>query len=220
MYNGIGIYKIENKETFIETNSSKLGVELNFKKGITNKKLDKACLILNTPEPYTIFIIDGANNETDYWQNEFIKVAFKKDHINSTNEFLNLTKTFITKQYPTEFSVTKADQIDLLNRSVEYFKTHETFEKAGFEEDVLHHDGLIESFKKFNTTYAEKNDIELNDGFEISAQALKKQARVFKSILKLDKNFHVYIHGNRELIEQGVDSDGRKYYKLYFEKEA
>ena len=50
-------------------------------------------------------------------------------------------------------------------------------------------------------------------------QAVKKQARVFKSVLKLDKNFHIYIHGNRELIEQGVEKDGRKFYKLYFESE-
>jgi hypothetical protein len=58
------------------------------------------------------------------------------------------------------------------------------------------------------------------DNFNISAAALKKQSRVFKSVLKLDKNFHVYIHGDRELIEQGVDPDGRKFYKLYFREES
>ncbi|MFM7764289.1 MAG: hypothetical protein ACKO6I_01410, partial [Sphingomonadales bacterium] len=38
-------------------------------------------------------------------------------------------------------------------------------------------------------------------------------------ILKLDKNFHTYIHGNREMIEKGTDPDGRKFYKIYFENE-
>jgi hypothetical protein len=57
------------------------------------------------------------------------------------------------------------------------------------------------------------------DSFEISTQAVKKQARIFKSVLKLDKNFHIYIHGNRDMIEQGVEKDGRKYYKIYFENE-
>ena len=61
--------------------------------------------------------------------------------------------------------------------------------------------------------------MELADSFEISAQAVKKQARVFKNVLKLDKNFHIYIHGNREMIEQGVDENGRKYYKIYYEEE-
>ncbi len=219
MYKGIGIYKIENKETFIET-SGKKDVALSFKKGIGSKRLDKACLILFTDEPYTIFLIDNVSGETDYWQNEFVKIGFKKDNINNTNQYLSLTKNFITQQYPEDFETTKADQIDLLNRSVEYFKTHETFEKAGFEQEVLHHENLINSFQKFNKEYAKENEFELTDGFEISAQAVKKQARVFKSVLKLDKNFHVYIHGNRELIEQGIDADGRKYYKLYFENEA
>jgi hypothetical protein len=219
-YKGIGIYKIENKETFIETNNNNNAVELSFKKGIGNKKLDKACLILFSNEPYTIFLIDNVSGETDYWQNEFVKVNFKKDNVNNTNQFLSLTKSFVTQQYPEDFETTKADQIDLLNRSVEYFKTHETFEKSEFEKEVLHHSGLIDSFQNFNTKYAQENQMELNDSFDISAQAVKKQARVFKSVLKLDKNFHVYIHGNRELIEQGVDADGRKFYKLYFENEA
>ena len=43
---------------------------------------------------------------------------------------------------------------------------------------------------------------------------------LFKSILKLDKNFHIYIHGNSELIRRGEEKDGRKFYKIYFENEA
>jgi len=61
--------------------------------------------------------------------------------------------------------------------------------------------------------------MEVSDNFDISKQAVKKQARVFKSVLKLDKNFHIYIHGNRDLIEQGVDNNGRKFYKIYYEEE-
>ena len=59
----------------------------------------------------------------------------------------------------------------------------------------------------------------MKDEFDISNQAVKKQSKFFKSILKLDKNFHVYIHGNKDMIERGVESDGRKFYKIYFEKE-
>jgi hypothetical protein len=55
--------------------------------------------------------------------------------------------------------------------------------------------------------------------FEIDNKAVKKQAKIFKSVLKLDKNFHIYIHGNRNLIEKGIDEDGRKYYKIFFESE-
>ena len=220
-YQGLGIYKIENKENFIETEELDKGhAGLQFKKGIGTKRLDKACLIVFTEEPYTLFIIDNAPIETDYWQNEFIRLGMKNDHINHTNQFLTLAKTFVTDQIPKDFEVTKADQIDYLNRSVEYFKTHDNFDKGEFEEEVFQDKGLITSFRRFDSAYKQENRIDIDDDFTISAQAVKKQARIFKSVLKLDKNFHIYIHGDRDLIEQGQDSDGRKYYKIYFENES
>jgi hypothetical protein len=218
-YEALGIYKIENKESFIETSASNKGeMGLKFKKGIS-KKLDKACLILFTESTYTIFIIDNNSKDTDYWQNEFIKVISKKDNINSTSQFLSLTKSFVTDQYPAEFESNKTDQIELLNRSVSYFKEHENFNKREFEREVLQDKGIIKSFRNFDSDYRDRNQIEMADEFEISPYAVKKQAKLFKSVLKLDKNFDIYIHGNRELIEQGVEKDGRKYYKIYFKEE-
>jgi len=116
--------------------------------------------------------------------------------------------------------MSKAHKIDLLNRSVDYFKKHDQFDKEEFEQDVLFHPNVIESFQKFDRNYRRENELELADNFDISAQAVKQQAKAFKSVLKLDKNFHIYIHGNRELIEQGIDENGRKYYKIYYEREA
>ena len=221
VYEGLGIYKIENKESFIETSAyNKSEAGLSFKKGIGTKRLDKACLILFTEKPFTIFVIDNANIETDYWQNEFIKLALKKDNVNHTSQFLTITKKFLTKQMPTEFEVSKADQIDLLNRSVEYFKTHDNFEKQEFEKNVFQDQSVIKAFQNFDNSYRQENALEIADDFSISPQAVKKQAKIFKSVLKLDKNFHIYIHGNRDMIEQGIEQDGRKFYKIYFDKEA
>lgn len=39
-----------------------------------------------------------------------------------------------------------------------------------------------------------------------------------KEVVKLDKNFHIYIHGDRSKIQEGMDDKG-KYVKLYY-KEA
>jgi hypothetical protein len=218
-YEALGVYKFEEKEVYIETTSVDSKMKIDFKKGIGNRKPDKACLIIFTDESYTLLIIDNNSEHTDYWQNEFIKHKPKNDFVNNTNDFLRLTKNFVTEQMPQEFKFSKMDQIDLLNRSVDYFKTHDTFHKDGFEEEVLHHDVIIQSFRKFDETFKNENAVELADTFQISPQAVKKQARVFKSVLKLDKNFHVYIHGNRDLIEQGVDENGRKFYKIYYEQE-
>lgn len=219
-YEALGVYKYEDKETFIETDTANNAMHVSFRKGIGNKKPDKACLILFSEEPYTLLVIDGNTNETDYWQHDFINHRSKKDHVNSTNNFLTLTKNFITTQVPEDFEVTKADQIDLLNRSVDYFKKRETFDKQEFEEEVFGNSSVIESFRRFDEAYRQEREADFADSFEIAPQAVKKQARVFKSVLKLDKNFHIYIHGNRELIEQGTDERGRKFYKIYYEEES
>lgn len=216
LHEAFGIYKVENKQSFIET----VAHQMTFRKGIGSRKLDKACLIVFTDGDPTVFVIDNASVDTEYWKEEFIKVEYRKDYINSTNQFMSMTKDFITEQFPEEYEATKAEQIDLLNRSVDYFKEHETFEKESFEEQVFQHETLIESFRSYDQEYQQANDLELEQSFEISPQAVKKQARVFKSVLKLDKNFHIYIHGDRELIEQGVEDDGRKFYKIYFDKES
>ncbi len=218
---GLGIFKVEKKDPFIETPDWAKEPILLFKEGIGEKKLDKACLILFDEEPFTILAYDNNNSEAVYWKNDFIQLDFKKDHVNNTNHFLEMTKSYITDQMPEEFEVSKTDQIDLLNKSIKYFKEAENFDKGEFELSVFgQEEEAINSFRFFDKKYQEDMELELEDNFKIAAQSVKKQARIFKSVLKLDKNFHVYIHGNRELIERGQDSDGRKYYKIYYENES
>ena len=186
--------------------------------------MDKGCIILNTDQEsgFRVLIIDSSNKsaEAQYWKDDFLKVKTVANEFHQTNQFLGIAKNFVTKQLSEEFEVTKADQIDLLNRSVEYFKTHEAFNQNQFEKEVFKDSEIINSFRNFDNNYRQENEIELTDSFDISPQAVKKQARIFKSVLKLDENFHIYIHGNKDLIEQGVDKDGRKYYKIYYEEES
>lgn len=220
LYNAIGIYKIENKDNFLEIiGNSENDIQLKLKDGISGRKLDKACLILQTEDNYTILVIDNAKIETDYWQNDFLSVELKSDNINATNQFLQFTKSYIIDQLPEEFEASKSDQIELLNRSVQYFKKNDTFHQSQFEDEVLVDKNIINSFRKYDEIYKQDNEFEFNEKFEISAQAVKKQAKHFKSVLKLDRNFHIYIHGNTDMIQQGIDADGRKYYKIYYFEE-
>ncbi len=217
---GLGIYKYEDKESFIETSVSGDEVGYAIRKGIGSKKPDKACLVLFTEEPYTILIIDNNGGETSYWQDDFINHRLKNDHVNNTHHFMNMAKDFIANQITRDFEVTKADQIDLLNRSVDYFKKKEVFDKQEFETEVFSDPNVIGAFQHFDQSYRQEKEIEIHDKFEIAPQTVKKQSRIFKSVLKLDKNFHIYIHGNRDLIEQGTDEKGRKFYRIFYEEES
>ena len=220
----IGIFKSENKDTILKVSTKENGFELTDEKGINTNKLDKGCLIFNTGKEsgFLISVVDSTNKNTEaqYWKDEFLGIQPFKNKFHQTNQFLAITKQFVTKQLKEDFEVSKAEQIDYLNRSVDYFKTHDNFDKEEFEGEVFADSNVIQSFRKFDQTYRHENEVDLSDNFEISAQAVKKQARVFKNILKLDKNFRIYIHGNRELIEQGIDEKGRKYYKIYYENET
>ncbi len=220
----IGIFKSENKQDFLKVNANGSDFALHYEDGINIDKLDKGCLIFNVERDtgFKLCIIDKSNKgaEAMYWKDNFLHVKNCSDDFHRTKEFLTIAKNYVSQQLSEEFEVSKTDQIDLLNRSVDYFKKHENFNKEEFEEEVFQDKNMIKSFRGFDEEYREKNELEAATDFEISVQAVKKQARIFKSVLKLDKNFHIYIHGNSDLIEQGVDNDGRKFYKIYYNEES
>lgn len=224
LVNALGVFKSENRQEFLQLNKSSKEFSLRYDDGINIDKLDKGCLIFNTEKEtgYRICVVDKSNKSNDarYWVDFFLNVKPLKTNFLQTNQFLGITKQFVTKQLDEDFEVSKADKIDFLNRSVDYFKNNEAFNKQEFEEQVFVDSNVIESFRKFDQTYRQENEVEPADNFEISSQAVKKQARVFKSVLKLDRNFDIYIHGDKNLIEKGIEKDGRKYYKIYYNEES
>ncbi|MEO5601661.1 MAG: nucleoid-associated protein [Cyclobacteriaceae bacterium] len=220
----IGIFKSENKETFLKVFEEGRGFLVSHDEGTSIKKPDKACLILNikADEGFIVCILDNQNvgNEAQYWKDEFLKLKPLADNYFQTQNYLSLAKDFVTDRLDEEFEVSKADQIDYLNRSINYFKKNEHFNEQDFALDVFEHKEVIKSFKKFKGDFENQHEVDVVSEFEISAHAVKRQARIFKSVLKLDRNFHIYIHGDGDLIEKGVDVDGRKYYKIYYKEES
>lgn len=221
--NAIAIFKSENKDEFLQCFRKGNHYELHRLSGTNLNKVDKAAIVFNTSknDGYRVCVIDSSNKgyEATYWKENFLKIERCADGYFYTNQFLLITKNFVTKKLEEDFEICKVDKIDLLNRSVEYFKTHESLERNKFEKEVFQETSIIEAFRNYDDNYRQVNRIEISDNFDISTIAVKKQNRVFKNVLKLDKNFHIYIHGNKELIEKGIDVDGRRFYKIYFENE-
>lgn len=220
-YDAVGLFKSENKDTFLKVSAKNENFELETLQGINLNKVDKGCLVFNThkEQGYLISIIDGTSRaETSYWMDDFLQVRQRQDEYFETQETLTLYKEYITKQLPQEFEISKADQADLLNKSLTFFKEKEEFKMEDFTGEVLSDQEVINSFNTFKTQYEDKRDYVLSDEFVINDAAVKKNARIFKSVIKLDKNFHIYVHGDRRKIQQGQDENGR-YYILYFEEE-
>jgi hypothetical protein len=221
----VGIFKSETKETFLKVFQHGQSWEVIQEEGVNINKLDKGCLIFNTntADGYKVCVVDATNKQNDaqYWVTDFLQVEPYADSYHHTDKYLSLCKSFITNEYPEKFDVSKSDQIDMLNRSMEYFKTKEQFSLQEFATEVIHHQEVVDTFMDFKKNFESSKNFEIEDEFAIHVSAVKKQQRVFKTVLKLDKNFHIYIHGRRDLIEKGIDEmTGKKYYKLYFDEEA
>ena len=222
---GLAIIKSESKDTFFKTPKNSDGFSIGVDQGIRKDKIDKACLILNThiENGLIVMVIDRTNSKDEalFWRNTFLDVKPVSDSYNKTEKFMTLTKNFIKDKLPEQFEVSRTDQIDLLNKSVAFFKSNEEFEYKSFMREVIQEPGMIQSFGRYKEEFAQANPLALEDEFSISNSAVKRQSRIFKSVLKLDKNFHVYIHGDSQMIEKGYDDEKRmNYYKLFYKDES
>ncbi|MFI5160389.1 MAG: nucleoid-associated protein [Sphingobacteriales bacterium] len=225
LWDAIGLFKSETKETYLKVYPEKDGFGLSYEQEAINiNRLDKGCLIFNTEKDngYKVAVIDNTNRgqEAVYWKDDFLKLKIRNDAYHQTNNVLGVYKNFVTKNIDTEFEVSKTEKIDLLNRSMKYFKEKESFDLDEFNNEVIGNEQGIASFLNYKKGFEDEFETPIPDSFDISAAAVKKQSRVYKSVLKLDKNFHIYIHGNKELIEKGFDEDKHmNYYKVYFKEE-
>jgi len=221
----VGLFKAETKDTFLKVLPGPEGFNIESELGFNINKLDKGCLIFNA-EPgngYLVSIVDSVNRSTDaqYWVDQFLHVRPRNDEYYQTKNVLNLCKNFVMNRMPEEYEVSKADQVEILNKSVKFFKESEQFDMDDFTSEVLSDPGMINSFKSYKASFEEEKDVQITDNFSISEAALKKQSRVFRSIIKLDKNFHIYIHGDKQNIVKGFDQEsGMHFYQLFFREES
>ena len=107
-----------------------------------------------------------------------------------------------------------------MKRAESYFSQNDTFDNNKFKQEVIEDEQIIEAFEEYKQEFENTRNLSEVDQFELSEPALKKGKKYFRSIIKLDKNFHIYVHSNPDYIEKGIDnSKGLKYYKLYFREE-
>lgn len=217
--NGIGIFKIENESSFFKKNFFEKTIDMILEKGIASKNIEKACLILELDyfEGFTVFNYEKNKVDSLYWTANFLNIRLKINAFNATNVLLKSFKDFIINDNLQDIK-TKREKIETVNKSIEYFETDKN--KATIDEFIEENFDKTEDANNFYSYLRNTVNDDLPDAFEISSEAIKLQKRKLKSIIKLDKNFHIYIHGNENLIEQGIDENGKKFYKLYYDLET
>jgi len=221
----VGLFKSENKDTYLKVYAHGNRMDIESDNGFNINKLDKGCLIFNHEREhgYVVSVVDNTNRGADalYWIDSFLGLRQRSDAFSHTAQAMNLCKKFISEELPQSFEVSKADQADMLNRSLGYFKEAETFSFDDFNQKVITQPEVMETFNNYCEKFTEEYEVEIPAEFNVSGQAVKKESRGMKSVIKLDKNFHIYVHGDRARLRRGVDEEtGLRYYQLLFESES
>jgi hypothetical protein len=218
----IGYFKTENKETYLKVFQHVDEFELDCDNGININKLDKGCLVFNSDKKngFKLSIIDTNNKVAEcalYWEEDFLNATMKPNAYYHTRNFMDASRGFCEEILTESNNVEKQDQMMMMNKSASFFKDKDNFNMAEFEKEVLVQPEVIEAFKDYRTDFNRRMDLTAVDDFEVSPTAVKKNQKYMRSVVKLDKNFHIYIHSHHDYVEKGFDEErGLKFYKLYY----
>lgn len=219
--NAIGIFKVETRSVFLQLVEMTARYDLKALEGLALNGLDKGCLVFNTDvaQGYKICMLDkGATAEAKFWSDQFLKLKESSDAYHHTTHYIKLTKDFIGDQQKSGATITKGEELEIMSASQKFFEANENFTESNYLESVFGNDQEVQSeFRNFKQSSGAPD---LVSEFEISEPAVKKNSKFFRSVIKLDKNFHIYVHGDKNKIERGTDEMGRKFYKFYYEEES
>lgn len=224
--NAIGIFKIENKVNFFQTYLENKSYDVLVQNGISSKKVDKGCLILNQSDTQgkIILSIDNNNYDAQYWINKFLNIKYADDSNNHTQQYIELCKEFSIEVLKTSYGA--QEQNTFLAKTIDFFKDNEVVAIEKFKEEVFEeekHKTLFDAYKK---TFEDEKDIVIRNQFDVSELVLNKEKKKIRTDIKLDTNIQIKLdidapEASSEYLERGYDEDKKMhYYKVYFNAES
>lgn len=218
----IGLFKSEVKETYLNIVENDGHFSIQKSEGFSINKLDKGCLICQheVEKGYLLSIFDNTSKArgANYWIDDFLCARVRRDSRFHTQNTMNNVREFITKELPRKKEVSKQEQIDVINKTVDYMKEKQQFDRNEYARAVLPDEDTAQEFREFLST---KNDgLDDWDQFPISEETVKKSSRFMKKVIKLDKDFSIYVHGSTNFMRKGYDQEKcLNYYQIYFTEE-
>lgn len=221
MVEAIGIFKCERKSEFMQVNDIDSELLLNFQNGINISKMDKGVLLLNVEQEdgFRVLSIDNNYYDTSYWLLDFLDVVHVQDDFFHTSNYLDMVDNFTKEVLAPKMD--KAEQIQFMNDSVDYFAKHETFNFDEFATEIAPEPEVVAELRNY------RNDFALNDveAFSIAPAAINNAKRKIKNNIKLDNGVSIKMNftnpeESKELVERGFDEDrGMYFYKVFFNEE-
>ena len=221
----VGVFKVENKIDFFQTYLDDDSFDVAVQQGISTKKIDKGCLILNTSDTEGTVVLSVDNNQYDaqYWIKNFLSVKYADDRNQHTQSYLELCKEFSEEVIKPEYG--KQEQSQFLANTVDYFKENESVDYHAFKDELFEEDKQKDMFEDYKKHFETLNDVLIRNNFEVSDVVLKKEKQKIKNIIKLDTNIEIKLDVDApdaasEYLEKGHDEEKKmKFYKVYFNEE-
>lgn len=224
--NALGIFKIESKTNFFQTFMEGDSLDVMVQRGISTKKIDKGCLVVNyqDDEGLVVLSVDNNNYDAQYWVKQFLNVKFADDKNNHTQSYIELCKDFSNEVLKTDYST--QEHSHFLAKTIDYLKENDTVNIHDFKEEVFEDEdqkGLFDDYKKL---YEGEKEVLIRNQFHVSDSVLKKQKKKLKTEISLDTNIQIKLDveapdASSEYLELGYDEEKKmKYYKVYFNEET
>ena len=223
--NAIGIFKIENKVNFFQTYLENNSYDVLVQKGISSKKVDKGCLILNQSDTEGNIILSVDNNSYDanYWLNQFLNIKYADDANNHTQQYIELCKEFSTEILKTTYGAQQ--QNTFLAKTIDFFKENEVVNVERFKDEIFEEDKHKTLFDDYKKTYEDEQNLIIRNQFDVAESVVNKEKKKIKTDIKLDTNIQIKLdidapEASSEYLERGYDEDKKMhYYKVFFNVE-
>jgi len=224
MIDVIGIFKSENKDSFLKVLKDKDTITMKDDTGINIAKLEKGCLVLNANQDngYIVLNIDNNHQNTEYWTNKFLNIKSIRNESHKTKEIMNLCKSFSGDVLSSEYDMDT--KFTFNNNYINYFEDNEFYNVDDFTDNLFKDDKMKSDFFDYHKVHEKSFDFDIYEKFELSQNDIKKEKNKVKNILKLDTNLELKVLLDKDSgtknIEKGFDDEkGMYFYKIYFNEE-
>lgn len=223
--NAIGIFKIENKVNFFQTYLENNNYDVLVQKGISSKKVDKGCLILNQSDTEGNIILSVDNNSYDaqYWLSQFLNIKYADDANNHTQQYIELCKEFSTEILKTTYGAQQ--QNTFLAKTIDFFKENEVVNVERFKDEIFEEDKHKSLFDDYKKTYEGEQNLVIRNQFDVAESVVNKEKKKIKTDIKLDTNIQIKLdidapEASSEYLERGYDEEKKMhFYKVFFNVE-
>lgn len=215
----LGLFKSENKDTFIQINPVAGGFSVASQTGMSINKLDKGCLVfnMNRENGYVVCVVDNANrSDAKYWVSDFLQLKRCEDDFSQTEQAVAMCKGFIS-HLPEEYD--KATKAVMMNKVIETLG-EERVTVESIAEKAFSPVGARDAFMEYADEFQAKQEMSFKDSFQGKADSISRRGVRTVTKIRLDNNFEISVLGGEDNIERGYDEvRGQRYYMLYFDRE-